>query len=131
MRSRISPYLVYITLFIITFINYGDAFQHALAADQGGDSWLVNGVRYAGYNVNLPAVLFCMVLPSTWRQAIGAGVIAGGLLLLSVFGATAIGIVDLIAKGYGFLTWVFIAILIVPLLTVGIWKIRLLSPQGH
>ena len=48
-----------------------------------------------------------------------------------MYGATAIGIVDLIAKGYGFLTWVFIAILILPLLTLGIWKIHRLSLQGH
>ncbi|MFO7552937.1 MAG: hypothetical protein R6W80_16140 [Haliea sp.] len=212
-------YLVYIALFIITFVTFSDAIQHTLDADQGGESWLVNGVRYAGYNINLPAVLFCMVLLTTRRQAIGAGMItgaiavvpafmfylammsqypqiaeqpvpalylmaqlqtpwlqllfqlvvfgtfvetgtgllhsinerinvhahetghqlprfarpliAGGLLLVSVYGATAIGIVDLIAKGYGFLTWVFIAILILPLLTLGIWKIHRLSPQGH
>lgn len=39
-------------------------------------------------------------------------------LLLSRF-----GVIDLIAKGYGALTWVFIAVLVVPLFTVGLWKI--------
>ncbi|QIB64594.1 YkvI family membrane protein [Kineobactrum salinum] len=212
-------YLVYLALFIITFIDYGDAIQTTLAADAGGDSWLLNGVRYAGYNINLPAVLFCMALLTSRRQAVGAGMItgaiavipafmfylammsqypqiaeqpvpalylmaqldtpwlqllfqlvvfgtfvetgtgllhsineridvqaresghtlprlarpliAGGLLLVSVYGATEIGIVDLIAHGYGFLTYVFIAVLIVPLLTMGLWKIHRLSLQGN
>jgi uncharacterized membrane protein YkvI len=57
-------------------------------------------------------------------------VVAVVLLLISIYGATAIGIVDLIAKGYGLLTYVFIAVLIVPLLTVGIWKIYRISLQG-
>ena len=35
----------------------------------------------------------------------------------------AIGLVNLIAKGYGWLTYAFIAILIVPVLTVGVWRI--------
>jgi uncharacterized membrane protein YkvI len=38
--------------------------------------------------------------------------------------ADKIGLIDLIAKGYGTLTWVFIAVFIVPLCTVGVWKIR-------
>ena len=44
-------------------------------------------------------------------------------MVLSIYGATAIGIVDLIAKGYGALAYVFIIVLIIPLLTVGVWKI--------
>lgn len=46
------------------------------------------------------------------------------ILVVSVFAATAIGLVDLIARGYGGLSWCFIALLVVPLLTVGLWKIR-------
>jgi uncharacterized membrane protein YkvI len=33
------------------------------------------------------------------------------------------GIVDLIAVGYGAMTWLAIAIIVLPLLTVGVWKI--------
>jgi len=44
-------------------------------------------------------------------------------LVVSIFAASQIGIVDLIADGYGLLTFVFIAILIIPLMTVGVWKI--------
>jgi uncharacterized membrane protein YkvI len=37
--------------------------------------------------------------------------------------ATRVGLIDLIAKGYGFLAWVIIAIYAMPLLTVGAWRI--------
>lgn len=49
-------------------------------------------------------------------------VVAVLLLTLAVILAATVGIVDLIAKGYGALTFVFIAVLIVPLLTVGLWR---------
>jgi uncharacterized membrane protein YkvI len=34
-----------------------------------------------------------------------------------------VGLVDLIAKGYGYLTYAFIVLLIVPVLTVGLWRL--------
>lgn len=49
--------------------------------------------------------------------------IALSLLGSAIFLATAVGIIDLIAKGYGFLSYGFIAIVIAPLLTVGVYKI--------
>lgn len=51
-------------------------------------------------------------------------VVATTLLAVSIFAASAVGIVDLIANGYGILTYVFIGVLIIPLLTIGLWKIR-------
>jgi len=211
-------YLVYIILFVLTFMMMGDRIDAVMAQADTGDGWFSSGVTYAGYNVNLPAVLFCIVILTTRRQAVGAGLltgaiavipallfyvammsqypqigdqpvpalylmaqlnigwlevifqivvfgtfvetgagllhsineridaqvhekghalpryarplVAGLLLLISIYGATAIGIVDLIAQGYGTLTYVFIAVLIVPLLTIGIWKISRTSNQG-
>ena len=38
------------------------------------------------------------------------------VLLLSVLGAQRIGLVNLIAKGYGLMSWIMIAVFIVPLL---------------
>ena len=38
--------------------------------------------------------------------------------------SSAVGLVDLIAKGYGLLTYAFIVLLIVPVLTIGVWRIR-------
>ncbi len=58
-------------------------------------------------------------MPPLLRPALAVAIMA-----VSVFAASAIGLVELIAKGYGLLTWAFIAVLVVPVLTVGIWKIR-------
>jgi uncharacterized membrane protein YkvI len=55
-----------------------------------------------------------------WLRA----VVALTALLFAVTLASQIGLIDLIAKGYGTLTWVFIAVFILPLCTVGVWKIR-------
>jgi uncharacterized membrane protein YkvI len=41
-----------------------------------------------------------------------------------VYAATAVGLVDLIAKGYGTLTWLFLAIYVLPLMTWGVWLLR-------
>jgi len=48
---------------------------------------------------------------------------AVGILIIAIFLASNIGLIGLIAAGYGTLTWVFIALIIVPLITVGLWKI--------
>jgi uncharacterized membrane protein YkvI len=45
------------------------------------------------------------------------------VMVISVYAASAIGLVALIAKGYGLLTYAFIVLLILPVLTVGIWRI--------
>jgi uncharacterized membrane protein YkvI len=45
------------------------------------------------------------------------------IMVISVYAASAIGLVDLIAKGYGYLTYAFIALLIIPVLTVGLWRL--------
>jgi uncharacterized membrane protein YkvI len=46
------------------------------------------------------------------------------VLLLSVLGAQGIGLVNLIAKGYGLMSWIMIAVFIVPLLATSIWRPR-------
>jgi uncharacterized membrane protein YkvI len=45
------------------------------------------------------------------------------LALAAMLLATRIGLIDLIARGYGLLAWAVIAIYAVPLLTVGAWRI--------
>jgi uncharacterized membrane protein YkvI len=46
-------------------------------------------------------------------------------MILLVLGTllSGFGLIDLIAKGYGTLTWFFLAIFVIPMLTYGIWKI--------
>ena len=204
-------YLVYLVLFAETFASQGANIVSALGETSDAGAAPLAGLRYAGYNISLPSVLFCMTLLTTRRQTLGAGAmtgliaivpallffvamlayypqiadepvpalyvigqlsspwlngvfqlvvfgtfvetgagvlhsineridvqahegghhlprwarpaIAAALLLVSIYGATAIGIVDLIASGYGMLSWVFIVVLIVPLLTAGTWRI--------
>lgn len=205
-------YGVYIILLVVTFVQMGDRIEDVMTSASAGEGWFSSGLRYAGYNINLPAVLFCIAMLRTRKETLGAGLITGAitiipallfyiammsqypqigeqpvpalylmaqlnigwlevffnivvfgtfietgagilhaineridqharergrdlsplarsgvafaLLLISIYGATAIGIVDLIGKGYGLLTYVFIAVLVVPLLTLGIWKIK-------
>ncbi len=57
-------------------------------------------------------------MPRALRPAL-----AVGIMIVSVYAASAIGLVDLIAKGYGYLTYAFIALLIVPVLTIGLWRL--------
>ena len=205
-------YIVYITLFILAFNNFGEEIIDTYANAPVGEGWLSGGILYSGYNLaTLPAVLFAISLHSKRRETVGSGLIAGviavipailffiammaqypdigdqavpatylmsvmnigwlkiifnlvvfgtfvetgtamlhavnerlegsfaekgkhlpqlarpivaiSFLALAIFVAEKVGIVDLIAKGYSTLTLVFIAILIIPLLTIGVWKI--------
>lgn len=45
-------------------------------------------------------------------------------MLLAAAGLARFGLVALIARGYGTLTWAFLAIYVIPVLTLGIWKLR-------
>ncbi len=56
------------------------------------------------------------LMPRSLRPALAVGV-----MLVAVYAATAVGLVDLIAKGYGTLTWYFLAIYVLPLMTWGLW----------
>ncbi len=64
---------------------------------------------YADKRLPMPAIL---------RPATAIGLLVAGALLAQV------GLIDLIAKGYGTLTWLFLFIFVIPVLTLGIWKIR-------
>lgn len=45
------------------------------------------------------------------------------IMLLVSLGLSTFGIIDLIAKGYGFISWGIFFIYFVPLMTVGVYKI--------
>jgi uncharacterized membrane protein YkvI len=57
-------------------------------------------------------------MPRAMRPAL-----AVGIMVVSVYAAAEIGLVDLIAKGYGYLTYAFIVLLIIPVLTIGLWRL--------
>lgn len=53
--------------------------------------------------------------------------VAMAALFIAVVLAQRFGIIDLIAKGYGAMAWAFLVIMLLPLLTVGVWRIWRLS----
>jgi len=57
-------------------------------------------------------------MPRGIRPAVAA------VLLLAAVGLASFGLVALIAKGYGTLTWLFLAVYVIPVLTWGTWKVR-------
>lgn len=60
---------------------------------------------------------------------IGARALIGAVILTGcMFVAGEIGLVELIASGYRFLAWLFLAVFVVPLITLGTW--RLLRPSS-
>ncbi len=58
-------------------------------------------------------------LPPYARPVIAVVLLTVGALVASF------GLINLIAKGYGTLTWLFLLVFVVPVLTLGIRKIRL------
>ncbi len=58
------------------------------------------------------------IMPGFLRAAIA--IVA---LVVSIYIASAIGLVNLIGKGYGTITWAFLLVFVLPVLTIGVWKI--------
>ena len=97
-----SPVLmiVFPIVLIGTFIETGTGMIHAF------NERIAGGMKALG-----------KTLPSYLRPIIAITLIAAALLM------SRWGIIDLIAVGYGAMTWVFIGVLVIPLLTIGAWKV--------
>jgi uncharacterized membrane protein YkvI len=54
-----------------------------------------------------------------WLRA-GAAV----AFLLAAVVTSQLGLIALIARGYGTLTWLFLVVFVAPILTIGVWRIR-------
>lgn len=92
--------LFYVVVFG-TFVETGVAFIHAL------NERVAATLREQGRQI-----------PQWLRPAI-----AVAAMLMAVILAVRFGIIGLIASGYGTLTWAFILVFVVPLLTIGAWRI--------
>lgn len=57
-------------------------------------------------------------MPGYARPVVAVGLLVAGAVL------ARFGIIDLIAKGYGTLSWFFVALYGLPILTIGLWKLR-------
>lgn len=77
------------------------------------------------WNVSIRASVIREEIPS---PASTAALLTVTILVISVAFAK-IGIIDLIAKGYNALAYAFILLYLVPLLTVGVYKIMKKSPK--
>ena len=56
-------------------------------------------------------------MPNRLRPLIAIAMVAVGAL------SAQIGLIDLIARGYATVTWGFVMVFVIPVLTVGVWKI--------
>ena len=106
---------------------------------------LLRRLNYPAFHVLFQVMIFAALLESgtgmvhavnarlahTWRswrggdmpQAMRFGT-ALTLLVGSIFVAGRFGLVTLIARGYTLLGWVFLAVYVAPLLTLGVWRLR-------
>jgi|TARA_Y100000034_G_scaffold27025_1_gene32192 uncharacterized membrane protein YkvI len=201
-------YGVFVIMFLVVYILYGDAIGSSFNQQPSDTSWTMGGIKYAAYNIGLvPGILFCIRHIKTREEAIISGLLAGAigmipavfmffamlsqypnvlnasvpvnavldkigwdwfklifqivlfgtfietgvglihgfneriasvytalsnqwrsaiglvLLIVSIFIANAVGLVGLIAKGYGGLTWAYWIIFVIPVLTIGVRKI--------
>ena len=57
-------------------------------------------------------------MPSVLRPTVALVLLVAGTLI------SGVGLTSLIAKGYGTVTWGFLAIYVIPVLTFGVWKIK-------
>lgn len=57
-------------------------------------------------------------MPAWLRPAVAMG------FLVVAAALSSFGLVELIARGYGTLTWVFLVVFVIPILTLGVWRIR-------
>lgn len=61
-------------------------------------------------------------MPAWLRPVVALGLLLAGALL------ARLGLVSLISRGYGTITWGFLAVFVVPILTWGVWKMRTRPP---
>ncbi|MBY4675413.1 hypothetical protein [Marinobacterium arenosum] len=205
-------YATYAAFVYLYLSEQGDALGDKLFGGEVTGDWLVNAIKYVGYNVAaLPLILFCVRHMASRQDAIRAGMLAGPLamlpalvfylamvsgsaevaqaavpsdfmigqldapwlqaifyvvlfgtfvetgsafihamneriaevyqerqrvmpkglrpliaalaLVLSIYLAQVVGLVGLIGGGYGTLTWLFVALFVLPLLSYGSYRI--------
>lgn len=132
-------------LFFVAMI----AFYPAIGAETLPSDFLLRQMKVPGFHILFQMMILAALLESgagavhainerisgavesRGRPALGAGARAliGAVILTGcMFVAGEIGLVELIASGYRFLAWLFLAVFVVPLITLGTW--RLLHPSS-
>jgi uncharacterized membrane protein YkvI len=97
-----SPVLFYLFPIVLigTFIETGTGMIHAL------NERIANAFAASGRHLH------------KWIRPVIAVVLILAAILMSRW-----GIIDLIAVGYNFMAWVFVLVVVVPVLTIGLWKV--------
>jgi len=132
-------------LFFVAMI----AFYPAIGAETLPSDFLLRQMKVPGFHILFQLMILAALLESgagavhainerisgavesRGRPALGAGARAliGAVILTGcMFVAGEIGLVELIASGYRFLAWLFLAVFVVPLITLGTW--RMLRPSS-
>ena len=125
------------------------AFYPAIGAETLPSDFLLRQMTVPGFHILFQVMIFAALLESGAGAvhainerisgavasrgrpplATGARAIIGAVILTGcMFVAGEVGLVDLIASGYRFLAWLFLAVFVLPLVTIGTW--RLLRPSA-
>lgn len=125
------------------------AFYPAIGAETLPSDFLLRQMAVPGFHILFQVMIFAALLESgagavhainerisgavesRGRPALTAGaraVIGAAILAGCMFVAGRIGLVELIASGYRFLAWLFLAVFVVPLLTVGAYRLLRTTP---
>jgi len=120
------------------------AFYPAIGAETLPSDFLLREMAVPGFHILFQLMIFAALLESgvgavhainervsgaiaaRGRPPLGAGaraLIAGTVLAGCMFVAARVGLVDLIARGYRLLAWLFLASFVAPLFTIGIWRL--------
>jgi uncharacterized membrane protein YkvI len=120
------------------------AFYPAIGAETLPSDFLLRQMTVPGFHVLFQVMIFAALLESGAGSVhainerisgaiesrgrppltAGARAIIGAVILAGcMFVAGEIGLVDLIASGYRFLAWLFLAVFVVPLITIGTWRL--------
>lgn len=127
------------------------AFYPQIGAEALPSDFLLRQMNVPGFHLVFQVMIFAALLESgagavhainerisgaveaRGRPALGTGVraaLAAVILTGCMFVAARIGLIELIASGYRFLAWMFLAVYLVPLLTIGAYRLlRTRSPS--
>src|SRR5690606_19374546 len=119
------------------------AWYPAIGAQALPSDFMLRQLQMPLFHLLFQGMIFCALLESgvaavhavneraagAWRRRRGASLpvaarlaICAVLLVGSIFIAERFGLVALIARGYRALAWLFLAVYVLPLLTVGVWQ---------
>jgi uncharacterized membrane protein YkvI len=76
-------YVVYLTLFVLAFSEFGENIDAVFRESDATEGWFKSGILYSGYNLAiLPMVLFAVGQHGHRQESIGAGLLAGLLAIV-------------------------------------------------